>query len=150
MHRVGGRPPGRYLVRLVYPVTAAEVEAVRAVLLAADRPLVVLRLLVVTTDPLVLRQALDDDRVREHVREPFEQFGAIFREFAAAVAPAIEAARLAFEQLGRAAREAGMVPEQPPTDPRARALWLRQHRSVGPGGEPAGRRRRPRELEAGS
>lgn len=29
-------------------------------------------------------------------------------------------------------REANLLPEEPPEDPQARALWLRQHRNTGP------------------
>lgn len=36
-------------------------------------------------------------------------------------------------KFGKAAAEAGLVPEEePPTDPRARALWMKQHRGHGP------------------
>jgi hypothetical protein len=34
--------------------------------------------------------------------------------------------------LGKALTDAGFAPEQPPTDAKERALWLRQHRNTGP------------------
>lgn len=34
--------------------------------------------------------------------------------------------------FGEAARQAGLVDEEPPTDPRARAIWMKQHRNHGP------------------
>jgi len=44
----------------------------------------------------------------------------------------IDEAASAFRRFGEAAREAGFVPEEAPTDPRARALWMKQHRNTGP------------------
>ena len=37
---------------------------------------------------------------------------------------------------------AGLHPERPPADPKARALWLRQHRNTGPARGPVNQRRR--------
>lgn len=44
----------------------------------------------------------------------------------------IDEAATAFRKFGEAARDAGLVPEEPPTDPRARAIWMKQHRNTGP------------------
>ncbi len=48
------------------------------------------------------------------------------------------------ERLRDALRQAGQLPEEPPTDPRARALWARRNRSTGPSRPAAGHARRPR------
>lgn len=50
------------------------------------------------------------------------------------------------EEIGKAAeamQQLGLLAEQPPADPQARALWLRQHRNTGPARKP---QRAPREL----
>lgn len=44
----------------------------------------------------------------------------------------IDEAATAFRKFGEAARDAGLVPEEPPADPRARALWMKQRRNTGP------------------
>lgn len=53
--------------------------------------------------------------------QSFAELGRLAREAAAALGPVLE--RL---------REANLLPEEPPEDPQARALWLRQHRNTGP------------------
>lgn len=55
-----------------------------------------------------------------------------FADFADMVTVTTKAAADALTRLGDQLREAGLVPDQPPTDPQARALWLRQHRNHGP------------------
>lgn len=47
-------------------------------------------------------------------------------------------------QVQQLLRSAGAIPEEPPTDPRERALWARRHRSTGPSRPAAGHARRPR------
>lgn len=37
-----------------------------------------------------------------------------------------------FKDIADAAQSAGLIDEQPPTDPRAHALWMKQHRGHGP------------------
>lgn len=44
----------------------------------------------------------------------------------------IRAAAAELGRIGEAMRQAGIVPEEPPDDLRARALRLRQHRNTGP------------------
>lgn len=39
-------------------------------------------------------------------------------------------------------KRAGVAPETPPEDPRARALWMKQHRGTGPGKPVQEQRRR--------
>lgn len=52
------------------------------------------------------------------------------------------------QQLATALRRAGVLPDQPPDDPRARALWLRQHRNTGPSRDVV-HQHRPRQLNTG-
>jgi hypothetical protein len=68
------------------------------------------------------------------VHETVAQVARVFGVWAEHLVPAATAA---VEQL------APLLPETPPTDPRARALWLRQHRNTGPAQKP---QRAPREL----
>lgn len=44
----------------------------------------------------------------------------------------LDEAAAAIYKFGEAAKQAGLINEEPPTDPRARALWMKQHRSHGP------------------
>lgn len=44
----------------------------------------------------------------------------------------LDEAAAAIYKFGEAAKQAGLVAEEPPTDPRARALWMKQHRNHGP------------------
>lgn len=67
------------------------------------------------------------------------RFGFIVDEVATVWAGVDEAVRPAVEAL----QHTGVLDEQPPTDPMARALWLRQHRNTGPGG----RQRAPKHLD---
>lgn len=53
--------------------------------------------------------------------------------------PKIEATRDAL-------RDAGVLPEEPPTEPRARALWLARNRNTGPARATASQRPGPRTL----
>jgi hypothetical protein len=68
---------------------------------------------------------------------------AMLRDLASAMtlpfATAMDQLRQVFDQF----RDAGVVPAQPPDDPRARALWLRQHRNTGPSRDVV-HQRRPR------
>lgn len=83
-----------------------------------------------------LALAFDDPEVRARLEEGV-------RRLAESVAITVEAALAAFAKVCKAyaesippalrqLREAGVLPEPPPEDPRARALWLRQHRGTGP------------------
>ena len=60
--------------------------------------------------------------------EQAETLAKMFGEFRRAAGEALAAIGPVFEQL----REAGVLPETPPEDPREKALWLRQHRNTGP------------------
>ncbi len=89
-----------------------------------------------TPAALALRDRLDDPAFRAELEEGVRRFAEGLRLAVESVLP--EFLRQA-EAIGRAAegmravlREAGVLPEEPPTDPRARALWLRQHRGTGP------------------
>jgi len=97
-----------------------------------------------------LAEALDDPEVRARLEEGV-------RRLAEAVSITMEAALAAFartvEQVGPAAsqayrtlRDAGVLPEQAPEDPRERALWLRRHRGSGPDRQ-VQHRHRPRRVE---
>ncbi len=71
-------------------------------------------------------------RQAEAARQAFDTLGEYLRSWSEACS---EACRSASEQLTgwhKALREADVLPAEPPTDPRARALWLRQHRNTGP------------------
>jgi hypothetical protein len=66
-------------------------------------------------------------------------WGEIADGAARALAPLAEAFTQATAQAGEviagirdSLREGGALPKQPPADPRAHALWLRQHRGTGP------------------
>lgn len=65
---------------------------------------------------------------------------------AAALHPGFELLRTTIEELYPIARDAGLLPDVPPTDPRERALWLRRNRNTGP--QPR-RQRPPRNLPRG-
>lgn len=67
------------------------------------------------------------------ITQPLEQLTAIWADIVEAVRPAVEA----MQQVGL------LLEQQPPTDPKARALWLRQHRNTGP----TRQRRAPRQLD---
>jgi hypothetical protein len=123
----------------------AEVERVRNTLLDTERPLVTLRWLMAVTPPEVLAEALTDPAVRERMAEPFRQVGELLRGFTEVFASLAEHAQRAARSLGEALRDAGVLPEEPPADPRARALWLRRHRGTGPDRQMQ-HRPRPRRL----
>lgn len=91
---------------------------------------------------LVLRDALDDPEVRAELTRRFAEVGRVISEWLNGMRPAIEAAARSMGSLVESMREAGMLPDEPPADPRARALWLRQHRSTGPS-RPGPERSRP-------
>jgi len=64
----------------------------------------------------------------ERMREAGEQLRLVIDS----VRRGFEEMRPAIVQVAESLRRAGVLAEQPPTDPRARALWLRQHRNTGP------------------
>ena len=76
-------------------------------------------------DPAEFRAFLDKPLITP---EQAEALSRMFADFRRAANEALAALGPVFEQL----REAGVLPETPPEDPRAKALWLRQHRSTGP------------------
>jgi hypothetical protein len=96
-----------------------------------------------------LALALDDPEVRarleEGVRQLAEAIGATVEAAARALAEAIEAYRPLVESTYATLRDAGVLPEVPPEDPRERALWLRQHRGTGPDRQ-VQHARRPRRI----
>lgn len=55
-----------------------------------------------------------------------------------------EAVTATHGQVQQLLRSAGVLPEEPPSDPRERALWARRNRSTGPPRPAAGHTRRPR------
>jgi hypothetical protein len=60
-------------------------------------------------------------------------------ELARVVVPALEHVKAAAESLDtfvQRLQEAGVLKPSAPTEPRARALWLRQHRNTGPARNP--------------
>jgi hypothetical protein len=61
----------------------------------------------------------------EVLRKAFEDLGRSVRKSLEQLGPVVTRLR---EDL----REAGVLPEVPPEDPKAKALWLRQHRNTGP------------------
>jgi hypothetical protein len=69
-----------------------------------------------------------------------DSFQAVMRQ----MAEAINGTLPHMERLRAALRDAGQLREEPPADPRARALWARGNRSTGPPRPAAGRTRRPR------
>jgi len=71
----------------------------------------------------------------EVLRKAFEDLGRAFREAMEQLGPVMQ-------RLRESLQEAGVLPETPPEDPKARALWLRQHRSTGPARPGPQRRRR--------
>jgi hypothetical protein len=69
----------------------------------------------------------------------------LFQDFGRAAREAAEQLRPIMERLREDLQAAGAIPEHPPEDPKARALWLRQHRNTGPrrpGPQDSPRRRR--------
>lgn len=71
----------------------------------------------------------------EALRASFLHLGEQLTEVWTQLRPRIDAMREAFVEAGR-------IAEQPPTDPRERALWLRQHRNTGPARPGPQKRRR--------
>ncbi|GAA3404999.1 hypothetical protein [Pseudarthrobacter polychromogenes] len=71
---------------------------------------------------------------RGYYYEPLDMdaFARGMQSFAVKLAEGFEAMTVGLVKFAEAAREAGLVPEEPPTDPRARALWMKQHRNHGP------------------
>lgn len=57
-----------------------------------------------------------------------------------ALTDAVAEASAALHTLGSALADAGLTPDTPPRDVRARALWLRRHRNTGPVGRRGHRR----------
>jgi hypothetical protein len=65
---------------------------------------------------------------------------AAFQPIFDGLASAMQQITTAFQQAATAFVDAGLLDEQPPADPRARALWLRRHRNTGPREQPFRRR----------
>lgn len=83
--------------------------------------------------------------------EAAEAFREAVRHVTEGLAPLWEQVRRACDEAARSmlalyeqGREAGLLPDAGPTDPKARALWARQHRSTGPQVPRAQAARRPR------
>lgn len=104
---------------------------------------------------MVIQRSLISDEQREQmahnaqlIQEVRTRTGAALDEwmsqFAAeacvAMRPVFERVTAAHDQL----RSAGVIPEQPPTDPMERALYLRRNRNTGPAAQPLDPRRRGR------
>ncbi|MFD9706193.1 hypothetical protein [Lentzea sp. NPDC059081] len=92
---------------------------------------------VVHFKPAVLRLQPDPAEVQERVRELGAALAPVLRQIGLVLQRVVDAVRPAVEQLHALARET------PPTDPRARALWLQQRRNTGPAAKP---QRAPRSL----
>ncbi|MFC6089445.1 hypothetical protein [Saccharothrix lopnurensis] len=84
------------------------------------------------------------DEIERRWRAAAEAIGPVLAETLRALAPAVEQASRALSDMAKSLREMGLLDEAPPTEPQARALWLRQHRSTGP----ATRQRPPRSIHA--
>jgi hypothetical protein len=83
-----------------------------------------------------LARALDDPELRARLEEGCRQIAeharlAIEPVFAA-LGRAVEAYGLAVRPVVEQLRDAGVLTELPPEEPRERALWVRQHRGTGP------------------
>lgn len=80
--------------------------------------------------------ALQSPEAQERFRQSFEEFGRQLGLLVADVMRAFErtlsAYRPALVDLHEQLVDAGVIRDPGPTDPRERALWLRQHRNTGP------------------
>lgn len=72
------------------------------------------------------------ERLEAWTRDAAERLGVIVEDLLRALAPAMTDLGRQLDDVYGKLREAGIVPEEPPGDPRTRALWLRQHRGTGP------------------
>lgn len=68
----------------------------------------------------------------EDITQAFSSIATGLTDFFVGLSEGLGKLSAAMAKAGEAAREAGLVPEEPPTDPRARALWMKQHRNTGP------------------
>lgn len=68
----------------------------------------------------------------------------IYTEVKRAMGQLMEAFTSASTRWARQLREAGLLPEEPPADPRERALWMVKNRNTGPARPSAASARRPR------
>ena len=100
--------------------------------------------------PLSYEQAVDRIIRREPMTtaEAFEAFGRAWQRLVKEVNDALEdlfggPVKVWAEKL----REAGLLPEVPPEDPRERALWAKQHRSTGPARPSGQNAHAPRRLK---
>lgn len=96
-----------------------------------------------------LAEQLDDPVKRAELEESVRRFA---ERLQLTIRPVIDAALRQAEAIGRAyahlgdtLRDAGALPEEPPDDPRERALWLRQQRGTGPDRQ-VQRQHRPRRV----
>lgn len=74
--------------------------------------------------------------------DSLDHFGRLLGAFQEAIAEVFASGPYA--DLQARLRDAGLIPEEPPADPRDRALLARRHRSTGPPRPAAGHARRPR------
>lgn len=67
-------------------------------------------------------------------RDPADLLDALgaLGDLSTAISTAISEATAALDNLSGALADAGLHGDRPPADPKARALWLRQHRNTGP------------------
>jgi hypothetical protein len=112
------------------------------------RPVLPLRealLVSLATDPEGTTDAVGRvfDSLVEAFRPAVEQLGRLFADMGRALVDALPK----LEGLQQSLVDAGIHPEKPPTDPRARALWLVQHRNTGPAVARAQRAHAPRYHE---
>lgn len=73
-----------------------------------------------------------DEMLARSRRQQASVVDLVLREVWAGFKPMFDDLVGALSKFGEAAKQAGLVAEEPPTDPRARALWMKQHRNHGP------------------
>lgn len=73
-------------------------------------------------------------RPKGYYFEPFdaEALTKGLQTFVVTLAQGFQEMAIAIVKFAEAANAAGLADEEPPTDPRARALWMKQHRNTGP------------------
>lgn len=78
--------------------------------------------------PVVFEPPVFTPPTAEEIRQAFQPVRRGFEVFTFW----LDEAASALYKFGEAAKQAGLMAEEPPTDPRARALWMKQHRNQGP------------------
>lgn len=68
---------------------------------------------------------LQDQQVLDQLAESWSRFVRATNDTATQIAEAMR-------PIAASLREAGLLPEEAPEEPRARALWMRHHRNTGP------------------